>query len=147
MLLLRSLLVAAFLMLAPCLASAQQQWSKWYFGLNAGLDFTSGSPRLIRGLTTTLEGTAAIAHPTNGAILFYTDGVTVWNRDHVPMPNGRGLLGHYSTTQSALIVPMPGIPNRYYLFTADAFEDMEPGKSYDGINYSIVDMSLDNGRG
>ena len=57
------------------------------------------------------------------------------------MPNGTGLLGSQFNTQSAIIVPKPGDPLRYYVFTV-----AQLGQS-DGLNYSIVNMSLDNGMG
>ena len=57
------------------------------------------------------------------------------------MPNGRGLLGDQTTTQSSIIVPNPGDSNLYYIFTAD-FQ-----LSDDGLNYSVVDMSADGGLG
>ncbi|MFC7667853.1 hypothetical protein ACFQT0_10980 [Hymenobacter humi] len=51
------------------------------------------------------------------SLLFYTNGETVWNRKHQPMPNGRKLMGSGSSTQSALIVPDPGSGNVFYIFT------------------------------
>lgn len=71
---------------------------------------------LTNGQLNTLEGCATIAD-TTGSLLFYTDGITVWNRNHVPMPNGSGLLGNPSSTQSGIIVPYPGNTDLYYVFT------------------------------
>src|SRR3982751_1068031 len=68
-------------------ALAQKECNIWYFGSGAGLDFNSGSPVSITGgMINTSEGCAAISD-TSGAILFYSDGMTVWNKNHVPMPN------------------------------------------------------------
>jgi len=52
-----------------------------------------------------------------------------------------GLLGNNSSSQGAIIVPRPGIPDRFYLFTADA------AGGINGLRYSEVDMSLDGGLG
>src|SRR5260221_14075451 len=69
---------------------AQNANSIWYFGNHAGLDFNGGSPSsLPNGMLNTGAGCSSIADAT-GALLFYTDGVTVWNRNHVQMPNGFG---------------------------------------------------------
>jgi gliding motility-associated-like protein len=57
------------------------------------------------------------------------------------MANGTGLLGDKSSTQSAVIVPKPESKHIYYVFTADNV----PG--IDGVRYTIVDMSLQNGEG
>ncbi|TDS20875.1 gliding motility-associated-like protein [Maribacter caenipelagi] len=137
---LRNFLVI-FLLLISCFVNAQREAAIWYFGENAGLDFNSGSPlTLLDGALNTREGCATISD-FNGNLLFYTDGITVWNRNHVPMPNGNGLLGDPSATQSAIIIPNPGDPNIYYIFTADKL------KLENGINYNVVDISLNGGLG
>ena len=41
-------------------------------------------------------------------LLFYTDGMTVYNKNHVIMPNGNFLTGHSSSSQSGVIVKKPG---------------------------------------
>jgi hypothetical protein len=120
---------------------AQKQANRWYFGMNAGLDFNSGAPVPVTdGALNTSEGCSSIAD-AQGALLFYTDGITVYNRQHGIMPNSGDLMGDISSTQSALIVPKPGDPNLYYIFTTDA--DGGP----DGFRYNIVDLTLDSGRG
>ncbi len=121
--------------------AAQKEANIWYFGHNAGLDFNSGAPvPLTDGVMNTDEGCASIADD-NGALLFYTDGKYVWNKNHTQMPNGEGLLGHKSSTQSAVIVPKPGALNIYYIFTVDYTANAG------GIAYSEVDMTLDGGLG
>lgn len=118
-----------------------QQHNNWYFGQNAGITFNSGSPvALTNGALVTTEGVASISD-NSGNILFYTDGVTVYNRNHVVMTNGTGLFGDASSTQSAIIVQQPGNANIYYIFTSD--NDNGPN----GISYSIVNMSLSAGLG
>lgn len=121
--------------------SAQNQANIWYFGQNAGLDFNSGSPvALTNGQLNTLEGCATIAD-TNGQLLFYTDGITIWDKNHAVMPNGTGLNGHPSSTHAATIVSLPGSVNLFYVFTLDAFVGAN------GFCYSIVDLSLNGGNG
>ncbi len=90
----------------------------------------------------TKEGCATICDK-NGNLLFYTNGITVYNRNHQVMLNGTGLASHISALQSSIIVPWPGNPTLYYIFTTDAFEN----SFANGYNYSIVDMSRDNGNG
>jgi gliding motility-associated-like protein len=130
------------ILLTTTLATGQQEASVWYFGQNAGVKFDAvgNVTALTDGQLDTSEGCASIAD-TNGNLLFYTDGVTVWNKNHAVMPNGTGLMGDYSSTQSATIVPLPGSINLYYVFTLDAFVGI------DGFRYSVVDMNLDGGNG
>jgi len=143
-----ALLVAAALCgLGPMKARAQHEYDVWHFGQGIGLDFRGGGDpvRLSNLPIATQEGSASICSRTTGQPLFYTDGITVWNRLDLPMPNGRGLFGHVSSTQSALIVPVPCDSNRYYLFTADhqGYDSLPPR----GVNYSLVDMRLNGGLG
>lgn len=104
---------------------AQKEASNWYFGYNAGIHFNDdGSVNaLAGGQMTTSEGCSSMSD-ADGNLLFYTDGRTVWDRNHLIMPNGNyfggtGLLGDPSSTQSAIIVPKKNDPNIYYIFTVD----------------------------
>ena len=95
------------------LCSIAQQWNNWYFGYNAGITFNSAfAQALTDGQTFTEEGCAAISDQS-GKLLFYTDGVNVWDRNHMLMPNGTMLMGSHSAT-SVLIVPKPRDTARYY---------------------------------
>src|SRR6185503_9676016 len=80
---------------------AQKEANVWYFGTNAGVDFNSGAPVAItNGKLNTNEGCATIADKSTGQLLFYTDGITVYDRTHAIMSNGTGLKGNASSTQS-----------------------------------------------
>lgn len=119
----------------------QNEAAIWYFGNNAGIDFNSGAPVAVNdGQLTTTEGCATISN-SDGELLFYTDGITVWDKTHNVMPNGTGLLGNPSSTQSGIIVPKPNDPNIYYIFTVDAVAEEA------GLNYSEVDLTLNSGNG
>ena len=122
------------------ICQAQHETDHWYFGTNGGMNFTSGSPvSLSDGMTNTTEGSAAISDDA-GNLLFYTDGVTVWNQSQNIMVNGTGLHGGISSTQSALILPQPGSDSLYYIFNAGEYGS-------NGFEYSVVDMSLQSGEG
>ena len=110
-------LIFIFFFLSSTFLFAQGEANVWYFGENAGLDFNSGSPvSLNNGKLNTVEGCATISD-NNGNLLFYTDGIIVYDRNHNIMQNGTGLHGDPSSTQSALIVPKPLDPNIYFVFT------------------------------
>jgi gliding motility-associated-like protein len=123
------------------LCFSQGEANIWYFGENAGLNFNNGNPvALTNGQLVTDEGCATISD-SSGQLLFYTDGITVYNRNHVVMVNGNGLMGHPSSVQSATIIPKPGSPKIFYIFTTP-----EEGNPV-GLRYSVVDMNLDNSYG
>jgi gliding motility-associated-like protein len=110
------------LLVGGCLTAvhAQQHHSYWYFGAGAGIRFAGDSVMtLTDSRIIANEGSASIAD-RNGKLLFYTDGISVYNARHALVPNGSGLWGNPSTTQVALIVPHPGRKNEWYIFTADA---------------------------
>ncbi|NAS11263.1 T9SS type B sorting domain-containing protein [Poritiphilus flavus] len=141
-------IASIFLMglLCPVLMFAQGETSNWLFGNRAGLKFNgdgSVTP-LEQSSLNTLEGCASISD-TFGNLLFYTDGIRVYNREHRTMPNGAGLYGDPSSTQSALIVPKPDDPDIFYIFTVDT--SIGEGDPDFGLNFSIVDMSLADGLG
>ncbi len=123
----------------------QQEANNWYFGEFAGLSFGSGVPvAQTNGALSTMEGCSSISS-SSGALRFYTDGIQVWNRNHVQMPNGFGLKGDPSSTQSGIIIPKPASTNLYYIFTID---DVANGNGGDkGINYTLVDMNLQQWKG
>ncbi len=92
----------------------------WYFGEFSGLSFNTDPPTALdNGALNTNEGCASISN-SDGNILFYTDGLTVYNKLHNVMQNGNDLLGDISSTQSAIICPYPGNTDLYFIFTVDA---------------------------
>lgn len=114
----------------------------WYFGEGIGLDYTSGSPVLDTLSPMSQREACAVMSDTIGNLLFYTDGDTVWNKNHTMMTNGFGV-GCESSTNGAVIVPNPSNNNVYYLFTVDCWENF----GSHGLRYTIIDISADSGRG
>jgi gliding motility-associated-like protein len=132
---------------------AQKQANVWQFGHRVGLDFNYTPPEYVSngkiaidGISTDLESSASIANQ-NGELLFYTNGMTVWNRLHEVMPNGTDLWGDNTTTQT-IIVPKPQSSTHYYIFTASPGGDspVHPIEKK-GFRYSVVDMTLEGGLG
>jgi hypothetical protein len=118
-----------------------QEGNIWFFGNGSGVDFNSNPPEILAGEISTIEACGSISDDL-GNLLFYTDGVTVWDQNHQVMQNGDFLYGHLSTSQ-ILILKKPNSDHLYYIFTTDAWQN---NFSY-GFRYSIVDMSLNNGLG
>ena len=105
------------------------------------MDFNSNPPIVkTDGTMSADEGCSSISD-TNGKLLFYTNGIKVWNKNHQVMSNGDSLHGQQSSSQSALIIKKPNSNNMYYIFTVDAQAGLN------GFEYSEVDMNLDGGNG
>lgn len=121
---------------------AQSKSDNWYFGDSVLLKFNEFTLEAIPAAGIAHEASASISD-NSGNLLFYTNGVSVWNRLNAMMSNGDSLdidqIVEYgsSITQGVIIVPFPENDNQYYIFTiADS-----------NLKYSIVDMSLDGGLG
>ncbi|MDH5610268.1 MAG: PKD domain-containing protein, partial [Cyclobacteriaceae bacterium] len=134
---------------------SQQLANQWYFGEMAGLDFNiqpDGTPPPValadNNKMFSPEGCATISD-TDGHLLFYTNGVTVWNRDHDVMPiydpssTSPFLGGNNTASQGVLILPFMGDETMFYIFTA---EEVYGDLAYD-LRYSIVDMKKDSADG
>ncbi|MGL4597658.1 MAG: T9SS type B sorting domain-containing protein, partial [Bacteroidia bacterium] len=142
-----------FLLLCPLAVFAQKQGNNWYFGDSAAISFNTGIPTAIPNGQVAIpignshsEGSSTISD-SSGALLFYSNGMTVWNKNHQVMPNGTGLLGNFSSTQSSVIVPDPADPDQYYyLFTISSGFCCN-GNVTDGMRYSIIDICADSARG
>ena len=144
---------------------AQKEGNVWHFGERAALNFNSGNAVLTSpSLMSTLEGSASIAD-ADGNLLFYTNGGgrdpilfgessgKIWNRNHQVMYDmGFTEGGGFSAMQSSVIIPKPGDPQNYYLFTMEEIEfnvgGAVPGQPQGrGLSYFEVDMSLNGGLG
>lgn len=124
----------------------QKEAANWYFGKFAGLNFNTKIPVPLKGEMKTSEGCASISN-RSGRLLFYTDGSTIYNSIGEIMPNGQDLHGGSSSTQSAIIVPKPESDYIYYVFTVNHAEKKSTDEEKFGLNYSVVDMRLQNGYG
>ncbi|MCX6216197.1 gliding motility-associated C-terminal domain-containing protein [Spirosoma sp.] len=131
-------LLTSWLLESPAQAQLSQSYSNWYFGESAGVTFSGGTRRaLTDGNLHTREGCASVSDE-KGQLLFYTDGSTIWNRNHTVMPGATGLGGSSASTQSALIVPYQNSTGRFYVFS------VSPAT---GVQYAIVNMTLAGGMG
>ncbi|NNL83469.1 MAG: T9SS type B sorting domain-containing protein [Winogradskyella sp.] len=138
--------------------SAQVESSNWYFGVNAGVNFNS----CINEVSALLDGNvnqnsfeSASISDENGNLLFYTDGETVWDKNHNPMPNANNN-SPLKGKGDVIILPNPSNDEQYYIFGVDNasfwnisnyLPNNNDDGSNDGLTYSIVDLSLNNGLG
>ncbi|MBE0424144.1 MAG: T9SS type B sorting domain-containing protein [Lutibacter sp.] len=142
--------ISIFLLLSAFTVFSQGEANNWFFGKQGGLNFNGGTATVASGSQIdTNEGCASFSD-VHGNLLFYTDGIKVWNKNHTVMPNGTNLLGNPSSSQSAIIVPHPGNSSLFYIFTVGANDYDNDGnliKTTDGLNCYKVDISLNGGLG
>lgn len=119
----------------------QKESYNWYFGIKAGITFNpSGNPTaLTNSSMSSGKGCASISDSCSGQLHFYTNGDSIFNRNHQTMLNGTNLDGSSGSTQSAIIVPAPDTASgEYYVFTVERLN---------GLKYSVVNMNLAGGLG
>ncbi|MBK8487329.1 MAG: T9SS type A sorting domain-containing protein [Chitinophagales bacterium] len=121
----------------------------WVFGDSAGLNFNVSPPESFESTILTNEAGACISD-IYGNLLFYSNGEKVWNRNNEIMPNGNelnlgGITAYGSSyTQGVIILPIPLNSDKYYVFYLTGY--LIPEDNF-GVEYSIVDMALDSGKG
>ncbi|MBA4054771.1 MAG: hypothetical protein C0490_08675, partial [Marivirga sp.] len=121
-----------------------QRANIWYFGNQAGLDFNPLPDDPVVPISNPVmnapEGTSTISD-RNGQVIFFTDGDKVWNRTNVEIASGIG--GEPGSSQSAIIIPVPGDETLYYIFTT---QEVHGTNTYE-LRYSLFDLKLNGGTG
>lgn len=117
----------------------------WWMGNGAtGIQFSQpgDTARLVTRPTANIggygpAGGAVASDPSTGGLLFYTDGNTVFDMTHRPMPNGTTIGGSALGNQPAVVALVPGSTTRYFVITNSATT-----ASAGQIRLTEVDMTL-----
>ena len=122
--------------------SQNLEQSNWYFGNSVnGIRFnrSTGVPALVNNQAIPFGsgGSAVASDPSTANLLFYSDGLVIYDGNHQQMPNGSGLSGNNAGNQPVVICPVPGQLNKYFVFTNSA-----NFPAVGTISSSVVDMSL-----
>jgi hypothetical protein len=134
-----------------------QSWAGPPYGGGINMDFSGGNLNIgYMARNINFNCTNAEICNASGNLLFCSNGIYVANANNDTMLNGNGLNPAFFTTlkdslgltipQANLIIPFPDDSTKYYLFheTCDDY-----GVTYCTfyLYYSIIDMTLDSGRG
>jgi uncharacterized protein (TIGR02145 family) len=126
----------------PLTGFSQGEFNNWFFGMNKSICFNSGVPVLTSGNPMNVGGTTVSVSDSAGSVLFYSDGMHVWDRTNTYMPNGGGLFGTSgSFSQTVAVVKSVSDDSLYYLFTAGRYAPGSPGSEHPAA-YSVIDMRL-----
>lgn len=122
----------------------REQQSQWVGGYKGGVNFNTSPPTtyIVPDYTYLYQNTASVADDA-GNLLFFSNGFTVINALLDTMPNGDSLnqFGTISVDQPVQILPVPGHPQEYYLFSIEGYNPVG------GLNVARIDMRADSGRG
>ena len=143
------------MLLCSLTASAQDKTGyNWIFGANAGMTWNTtqtivNGGKTLTNMPTPLTGSQMYqdrgcftGSDKDGNLLFYSNGVRVWNRNHQTMQNGTGMAGHTNSVQSGIVLPIHGEEGKYYVFTVPSNIS-----ATNRLVYSVINMSLDGGLG
>lgn len=147
-------------------AYAQKEAYNWFYGYGQGITWNhtqtfEGIPIDAPNTRVTLSGIPTRYEPQNvrpemypiragegcfslsdesGKLLFYSDGMTIYNSNHEIMENGTNLSGNVSSAQSGIIIPYPNSRKKYVAVSI--------GVSGAGsLSYNILDIEANNGLG
>lgn len=130
-----------FICLWYAAAQGQNRDNNWFFGSSLGMRFSNGSMSVMPAGTSPLYApyaTASYSDPESGALVFYTNGSSVYNRNHQRMPNGDFINGDAMSIH-CYIVPHPGNSGQYFVLSSSSQNNI--------LYYTLVDMDLNNGLG
>jgi gliding motility-associated-like protein len=140
-------LMFSFFYISDVCAQSIGQGGIWYLGANSGFDFKYDPPKvLLDGKIFNQNGRTSTMTDELGDLQFYTNGDTVWNKNHEIMLNGTELnLYRNDAPITSVIVPHPGDGQLYYIFiTTRGAHFNTPASAF---VYAVVDLSGNNGEG
>ncbi|WP_207632817.1 gliding motility-associated C-terminal domain-containing protein [Foetidibacter luteolus] len=134
------------------LDSSLQHMAHWYFGYFCSLDFSSGLPvktntalanYTMQGESTypgqlpSVSATVSLSD-SSGNLLFYSNGVSVWNSKHQKI-NKSSILGKSDINASTGIcyVPFPGDPGKYFI--AGIYPNFNETDC--GVRFALIDLA------
>ena len=143
-------LIFVTLLLFLSLNSQAQRNKNWFFSDNNGLKFENGNVLPLSNGQMTGSISPTVMNDESGNLLFYSNGLTVWNKNHQIMANGSGLKSNLCSYQTAISLPMPGNDSLYYLFhilTSNTCNNSSFPEIDTGYYYSIINVNKNNGLG
>ncbi len=165
------IVITVAMLFASYFANSQNINDNWVYG-NLKMKFNSNSINVTSIPRYFKYGTASISDDDTGSLLFYSDGITVFDRFGNIMDNGEDLLGVATpdstldrfyitaslcggnkTEQGVLIIPKPGSSTNYFVISSvkTIFNDCTdgfPNEYFDfGVKYSEIDISANGGLG
>lgn len=146
------LCIAVIVFLKSSSVFAQYENYNWTIGNKTGLNFNT-QPASVFSTSIQAPFRSATVSDAAGNLLFYTNGIMVWDKNNNVMPNGDSITRINNSLipdgSDAYIVPDPASNQRYYIFTAPTLSSQTEfgNSSVPTLRYSIVDMSLNGGLG
>ncbi|MFK8008666.1 MAG: T9SS type A sorting domain-containing protein [Saprospiraceae bacterium] len=121
---------------------SQKEANNWVFGISNLMDFNT-DPVTI-GFTPNFsffgERNTVSMSDENGQLLFYSDGFTIFDKNHNSMPNGI-IQANTAATHPIFVIPKPGSDQSYYMIINSN------GFASSFLTWIEIDLSLNGGSG
>lgn len=131
---------SVLIQVADCsLDSSLLDRSHWYFGNYGELDFSGSnvsagnSALTFSTMFNGFESTVSMSDK-KGNLLFYTNSINLWNKNHQQVNNG-DVFNSYSSTPGVISIPYPGDSTKYLLVSSP-----HTGGTYDSVYYAVYDI-------
>ncbi len=141
---------------------AQPQYTNlyWKVGRHTAIDFRSGTATmdLSDNCTSTIGTTYTQISDRNGQVLFYSNGIAIYNKNDQFVPNADTIGYGYFTDQyvgldfnplfkAAVFVPDPADTNMIYLFYENMHSEVDGSYMPSKLFYCKLDKRMNNGNG
>lgn len=127
--------------------------TSWVVGKQGGVKWDAAGVPTSFSLPSSHPGVEgfAVYNDNQGNLQFFCEGKFLRDKNWQVTPNGAGLLGDESSSQSCIILDFPGDTNKLILLVVDGWGTVgNPGNPADpntGLTMSIIDKTLNNGKG
>lgn len=131
---------SVLLLLTSITLYSQNFANNWHIN-DFDLEFKNDTVEVNLGNSINLNASVGIISDKDGNMLFYSDGHSVWNKNHELMPNGNDL--NIPFGKRSVIIRKPDSESLFYIFTIEPWNGQESA----GLYYSVVDLEQNNGLG
>lgn len=121
---------------------SQKEANHWIFGVSNLMDFNTDPVTVSSTPDFTFFGerNTVSMSDENGNLLFYSDGFTIFDKNHNPMPNGF-IQANTSATHPIFVIPKPSSDQSYYMIINSI------GFANPSLSWIEIDLSLNGGLG
>ncbi|HKL33714.1 MAG TPA: hypothetical protein VJ919_14335, partial [Tangfeifania sp.] len=125
---------------------AQKEANIWLLNNGQQLNFNSGEPELIDSEFQTEFGSTVCDE--DGNLLLYSDGRTIWNKNHEVIVNGDELNTWNNWIENKpYFLPFPGKEGWYIVIYEVNESNTQPGFYNNALYYGEINIQAQNGRG
>ena len=123
--------------------------SVWHFGLQAGLDFSSGSVQQKNDSPIDFgQSNSTSMSDTLGNLLYYVSAPEIYGANHQLMQGSPVRASLYDVRRHVITLPNPGVEDQYFVFWLHPYE-IDGGTNWKlhRLEFLTIDMAANGGQG